>query len=115
MRQAHFVYCTNVNSQNKISRLQEITGNQLKNFGSIIAPLCASAINSGAVSSKPSRACAICAEEMGIEVNAARLCTNRAGHEYFNLSFKIILTSIYLMLIFYHYDRKIKRYNLVKK
>lgn len=88
MRQAHFVYCTNVNSQNKISRLQEITGNQLKNFGSIIAPLCASAINSGAVSSKPSRACSVCAEEMGIEVNSARLCTNRAGHEYFNLSFK---------------------------
>ena len=88
MRQAYFVYCTNVNSQNKISRLQEITGNQLKNFGSIIAPLCASAINSGAVSSKPSRACTVCAEEMGIEVDSAQLCTNRAGHEYFNLTFR---------------------------
>lgn len=88
MKQAYFVYCTNVNSHNKISRLQEITGNQLKNFGSIIAPLCASAINSGAVSSKNSRACTVCAEEMGIEIDSARLCTNRAGHEYFNLTFK---------------------------
>lgn len=88
VKQAYFVYCTNINSQNKISRLQEITGNQLKNFGSIIAPLCASAINSGAVSSKNSRACAVCAREMGIEVDSARLCTNRAGHEYFNLTFK---------------------------
>lgn len=88
MKQAYFVYCTNINSQNKISRLQEITGNQLKNFGSIIAPICASAINSGAISSKDSRACAVCAEEMGILIDSARLCTNRAGHEYFNLTFK---------------------------
>ncbi len=88
MKQAHFVYCTNENSLNKISRLQEITGNQLRNFGSIIAPLCASAINSGAISSKPSRACTVCAEEMGIEITSASLCTNRAGHEYFNLTFR---------------------------
>lgn len=88
MKQAYFVYCTNLNSNNKISRFQEITGNQLKNFGSIIAPLCATAVNAGAVTSKNSRACAACAEKFGIEIKSARLCTNKAGHEYFNLSFE---------------------------
>lgn len=88
MKQAHFVYCTNINSNNKISRFQEITGNQLKNLGSIIAPICSSAVNAGAVTSRSSRACAVCAEEYGIEVKSARICTNKAGHEYFNLTFK---------------------------
>ncbi|MBQ8782610.1 MAG: SpoIIE family protein phosphatase [Clostridia bacterium] len=88
MRQAYFVYCTNINSNNKISRFQEITGNQLKTLGSIISPLCATAVNAGAVTAKNSRACAACAEDFGIDIISARLCTNKAGHEYFNLSFK---------------------------
>ncbi len=88
IKQTYFVYCTNINSNNRINRLQEITGNQLKNFGSIIAPICSAAVNAGAVKSKPSRACAVCAEEYGIEIKSALLCTNRAGHEYFNLTFK---------------------------
>lgn len=87
IKQAHFVYCININSNNKISRFQEITGNQLKNFGSIIAPLCSAAVNSGAVTSRSSRACSACAEKYGIEVKSAQLCTNKAGHEYFNLTF----------------------------
>ncbi len=87
VRQAYFVYCTNINSENKINRFQQITGNQLKNIGSIIAPICSTAINAGAVTSQSSRACAVCAENFGISVRQARLCTDKAGHEYFNLSF----------------------------
>ncbi|MBQ8227386.1 MAG: SpoIIE family protein phosphatase [Clostridia bacterium] len=88
MRQAYFVYCTNINSDNKISRFQEITGNQLKSIGSIIGPICATAMNAGAITAKNSRACAVCAEEFGIDIISAHLCQNKAGHEYFNLSFK---------------------------
>lgn len=88
MKQAYFVYCTNLNTNNRINRFQEITGNQLKNVGSIIAPLCAAAVNAGAVSTINSRSCALCAEDFGIETISAHLCTDKADHEYFNLSFK---------------------------
>ncbi len=86
-RQAYFTHCTNINTNNKINKFQEITGNQFKSFGSIIGNICTTAVNSGAVSSKTSVACATCAEDFGIDIKNARLCTNKAGHEYFNLSF----------------------------
>lgn len=87
MNQAYFIHCANVDSDNKISKFQEITGNQLKSFGSIISNICTSAVNGGAITSKSSAVCTACAESFGIEIINTRLCTNKAGHEYFNLSF----------------------------
>ncbi len=88
VKQAYFVYCTNVNAQNKISRFQEITGNQLRSFGSIIAPLCSCAVSAGAVTSKHSPVAVTCARELDIEVISAQVCTNKADQEYLNLHFR---------------------------
>lgn len=87
MKQAYFIHCTNINCNNRISRFQQVTGNQLRSFGSLISSLCSTAVNSGAIFSSPSTACVECAEKMGIEIKSARLCKNQAGHEYFTLSF----------------------------
>ncbi len=87
LKQAYFVYCTNINGNNKINRFQQITGNQLRSFGPLLSSICSTAVNSGAVYSKNSNVCVVCAEKMGIDVNTALLCKNQAGHEYFNLSF----------------------------
>lgn len=87
IKQAYFAHCTQINSDNKISKFQELTGNQFKSFGSIIGNICSTAVNGGAVTLKTSTVCAACAEDFGIEIKNAHLCTNKAGHEYFNLAF----------------------------
>ncbi len=87
IKQGFFLYNSQKNSQNKIRKFQEITGNQFKSFGSILDGLCSTAINGGAVTSQHSVECERCAEEFSLKLKSARLCTNKAGQEYYTLSF----------------------------
>lgn len=86
MKKAHFIHCAGICADSKISRMQTLAGNQFRTFGGIIGQACESAADK-AVSSCFDSVCAASAAEFGIEIKDARLCTDQAGREYFDVSF----------------------------
>lgn len=87
MKKAYFVHCTNINAGNKINRFQTLAGNQFKTFGGIIGQACEAATGTAVKESKYDSACAASAEEFGVKIKDARLCTDKAGRDYFDISF----------------------------
>ncbi len=86
MKRAHFIHCTSICADSKINRMQTLAGNQFRTFGGIIGQACEAAVKP-AVSSCFDSVCAASAAEFGIDIKDARLCTDRAGREYFDISF----------------------------
>lgn len=87
MKKAYFVHCTNISASQKINRMQTLTGNQFKTFGGIIGQACEAVSGDNAVSSKHDTVCATCAENFGVEIKDARLCSDKAGREFYDISF----------------------------
>lgn len=87
MKKAYFIHCTNVNAGNKINRFQTLAGNQFKTFGGIIGQACEAATGTAVKESRYDSACATSAEEFGVKIKDARLCTDKAGRDYFDISF----------------------------
>ncbi|MCQ2471211.1 MAG: SpoIIE family protein phosphatase [Clostridia bacterium] len=87
MKKAYFIHCTNVNAGNKINRFQTLAGNQFKTFGGIIGQACEAATGVAVKESRYDSVCATSAEEFGVKIKDARLCTDKAGRDYFDISF----------------------------
>lgn len=87
MKNAYFIYCTNVSADRKINRMQTLAGNQFRTFGGIIGQACEAVSDASAISSKHDSVCATCAKDFGVDIKDARICKDNAGREFFDISF----------------------------
>ncbi len=88
IKQGYFLHCIDKNSQNKINKFQEITGNQFKAMGNILNNICTCAVNAGAVVLRDSPTGAACGEDIGLKIKSSGLCTNSVGQDYYTLCFE---------------------------
>lgn len=86
MKKSYFIHCTEITANRKINRMQTLAGNQFRTFGGIIGQACEAA-GTAVIDSRYDSASAASAEEFGVEIKDARLCTDKAGREYFDISF----------------------------
>ncbi len=87
MEKAYFIYRTNVNAGNRINRMQTLAGGQFLTFGGIIGQACEAAAGAAVITSKKDAVCAAAVKDFGVEIKDARICTDKAGREYFDVSF----------------------------
>lgn len=87
MNEAYFTYRTKVTAQNKIKRIQTLAGSQFKTFGGVIGSACTTLERLGTVEHAHSRELLSSAKEFGLEVKKSDICKDKAGRDYFELSF----------------------------
>ena len=87
MKKSYFIHCTNINAGNRINRIQALAGNQFRTFGGIIGQACDTSAGTAVITSKTDAVCAASVRDFGVEIKDARLCTDKAGREYFDVSF----------------------------
>lgn len=84
---ANFVYRTNVTAQNKMNRVQSLAGSQFKTFGGVIGSACATLERLSTAEKSPSAALMLSAKEFGLDVKRADICLDKAGRDYFEITF----------------------------
>lgn len=87
MKRAYFIHCTSVSTGNKINRMQTLAGNQFRTFGGIIGKACEISAEASVISSRSDAVCAASVKDFGVDIKDARLCTDKAGREYYDVSF----------------------------
>ncbi len=87
MRKTYFIHCADISAGNKINRMQTLAGNQFKTFGGIISQACEAAAGTAVRTSRYDSVCAASAEEFGVKIKDARLCTDKAGRDFYDISF----------------------------
>ncbi len=84
---AYYTYRTKVMAQNKINRIQSLAGDQFRTFGGVIGSACTTLERTGTAEKTHCYELLQTAKEYGLNVKKAERCKDKAGRDYFELTF----------------------------